>query len=82
MVGQTEHVTISVFDAEGRQVAVLEDRQFVAGPQEVIWDGCDSRGSAVASGPYFVRVESENMLQKKLVREFGQAVFLARFHWQ
>ena len=66
-VGQAERITVSVYDVAGRQIAVLEDRMFATGPQEVIWDGSDSRGSAVASGPYFVRMESGSGVQQKKV---------------
>jgi len=66
-VGQAERITVSVYDVAGRQVAVLEDRMFATGPQEVIWDGSDSRGSAVSSGPYFVRMESRSGVQQKKV---------------
>lgn len=66
-VGQIERVTVSVYDLAGRQVAVLEDRVFEAGLQEIVWDGCDERGSAVASGSYFVRMESKSGVEQRKV---------------
>jgi len=47
-----------VFDANGRRVATLVDGPQMAGPQEVIWDGRDDSGQALASGMYFYRLQS------------------------
>ncbi|MDM7916163.1 MAG: M1 family aminopeptidase, partial [Candidatus Eisenbacteria bacterium] len=46
---------VEVFDVAGRRVREVETVT-AAGPQIVRWDGEDSRGGAVASGVYFVRV--------------------------
>jgi len=56
-----------VYDVAGHQIAVLEDGIFEAGQRQVVWDGCDKFGSAVASGPYFVRVKSEAGVEQKKV---------------
>lgn len=64
-VGQKERVTVSIYDVAGRQLTLLEDRVFESGPQEVTWQGCDKSGSAVASGTYFVRMESSSGVQQQ-----------------
>ena len=51
-------VTACVYDVAGRKVQTLLDRVVVAGEQEVRWDGTDDRGRCVASGVYFIRVET------------------------
>jgi PKD repeat protein len=51
-------VRIVVYDAGGRLVRVLENGTRSAGPGEVVWDGRDARGRAVASGVYAVRIET------------------------
>jgi len=51
-------VRVTVFDAAGRQVAVLVDAVMPAGRQAVRWDGRDASGRSVASGVYFARVEA------------------------
>ncbi|MBK7189222.1 MAG: hypothetical protein IPH86_11190 [bacterium] len=50
------HAVVTVHDAAGRQVAVLADRRFEAGPQSLAWDGRDTAGRAAASGVYLVRL--------------------------
>ncbi len=53
------HVRLMVFDAAGRRVRTLADGSFPAGEHVARWDGCDTGGSAVSSGLYFVRFEAE-----------------------
>jgi len=45
-------ITITLYDAAGRQVRVLKKQPQYRGNYTVIWDGLDSRGRRVASGPY------------------------------
>jgi hypothetical protein len=51
-------VTLRVFDVHGRLVRTLEDAAKPAGVYTVPWDGRDSRGARLASGVYFIRIES------------------------
>lgn len=51
-------VRVTVFDAAGREVAVLLDGRVKAGLRRVPWDGSDSRGRAAPSGVYFYSVEA------------------------
>ena len=63
--GQAE---ISVYDVAGRRVATPHSGNTAAGPNEVFWDLCDSRGTKVASGIYFYRLETETFATtRKLV---------------
>jgi polyhydroxybutyrate depolymerase len=50
---QTSHVTLSVFDMLGRQVAMLVNEKKEAGVQEIRFDG-----SNLASGVYFYRLQA------------------------
>jgi len=45
-------VSLSVYDITGRRIATLLDREMVAGPHEVMWDGTDQGGRRVKSGVY------------------------------
>lgn len=45
-------ITITLYDAAGRQVRVLKKQPQYRGNYTVIWDGLDSQGRRVASGPY------------------------------
>jgi hypothetical protein len=47
------HVTLRVLSVDGRVVRTLVDRVQDPAAYEVIWDGTDAAGNAVASGIYF-----------------------------
>jgi hypothetical protein len=51
-------VTLTVYDTTGRKVAVAGSGTYPAGRHELVWNGRDSRGNAVAPGLYFVRGET------------------------
>jgi hypothetical protein len=47
---------LEIYDARGRRIRTLVDAVQEAGPQSVVWDGCDGSGVAVASGAYLYRL--------------------------
>ena len=49
-------VRLDIYDVRGRIVRHLADRQFIAGRNEVVWDGRDNSGGETASGMYFYRL--------------------------
>jgi hypothetical protein len=49
-------VRLEIFDAAGRRVRVLVDRQRDPGTYEVEWNGRDGRGHTLASGVYLARL--------------------------
>lgn len=49
---------LAVFDVTGRKVRTLASGVFLAGEQDVVWDGVDARGRAVPSGVYLVRLDA------------------------
>ena len=51
---------MSVYDIFGRRVKTLRPSA-----NSVLWDGCDERGSAVASGVYFVCLEAGGSVRTK-----------------
>jgi hypothetical protein len=51
-------VKAAVYDALGRRVRTLIDGARAAGRHEIEWDGRDDSGRNLASGVYFIRVES------------------------
>ncbi len=57
-VSEQAHIQLGIFDVAGRRVKVLVDEILPPGHHEKLWDGRDSRGSGVASGVYFLRMES------------------------
>jgi len=57
-IDRQENVRVSVFDLLGRRLAVLADRVFPAGENNVVFDPAQSGGSS--SAVYFYRVETES----------------------
>ncbi|HER43685.1 MAG TPA: T9SS type A sorting domain-containing protein, partial [Candidatus Eisenbacteria bacterium] len=59
------HVSLRIFDAAGRLVAVLVDEDRPAGRYEASWNGSDARGARVASGVYFYRLAAGDFVQTR-----------------
>jgi flagellar hook assembly protein FlgD len=51
-------VTLSIYGARGELVRTLVDEAMSPGRHSVVWDGRDGTGCRVASGVYFMRLES------------------------
>jgi hypothetical protein len=66
-IPQAGHVELAVFDIRGRMVKRLVDESVGAGEHSVAWMGTDSRGSRVASGVYFFRMRSGEVVDTKRV---------------
>lgn len=62
-------VFVRVFDVSGRLVKTLADGTFASGPHKLLWNGCNSNGSMVASGIYFIRLDSRaySITQKAII---------------
>ena len=54
-------VNAAVYDALGRRVRTLLEGPQPAGQQELVWDGRDDAGRALASGVYFVRIDADGV---------------------
>jgi hypothetical protein len=52
------HVTLKIFNAEGKLIATLIDGVVDPGVQEIEWDGRDGNGHPVGSGIYFYRLDA------------------------
>ncbi len=50
-------VSVSVYDVTGRLVNTLGGSEYEAGRGEIVWDGTDEAGRAVATGVYLYRME-------------------------
>jgi hypothetical protein len=60
-------VTVSIVDASGRQIAVLEERDKQTGAYSLTWDGINNSGAAVDAGLYFVRIKAVNKLESVIL---------------
>lgn len=49
-----EHLNIKIYDATGRIVCTLVDKELVGGVYEFYWNGTDDTGKKVSSGTYLV----------------------------
>lgn len=58
---------ITVHDARGRLIRVLEDRLVPTGTHTATWDGTDENRRTVASGTYVVRMEAGNARDSRVV---------------
>lgn len=60
------HVKLVVFNVLGQQVVTLLDQKMDANKHDVIWDGFNAQGSAVASGTYFYRLNVGDSFEETL----------------
>jgi len=51
------HVTLTVYDLNGREIRKLLNEQKEAGYYSVMWNARDNNGEAVSSGVYFYQIE-------------------------
>lgn len=51
-------VALTVYNAQGQPVRQLKNAVEMAGMHQIIWDGKDDRGQALASGLYFYRLQT------------------------
>ncbi len=66
---RTTQVDLSVYDAQGRRVRTLVDRQIDPGFHSVPWDGRDEHGRELASGVYFTVLQTpERTARMKTIR--------------
>ncbi|MCL4305103.1 T9SS type A sorting domain-containing protein [bacterium] len=59
---------VAIFDLLGRQVFAFQDRKLTLGHHDLVWHGETTTGASVATGVYFVAVQTTNLsVVKKLV---------------
>jgi flagellar hook assembly protein FlgD len=58
-------VTLKVYNVAGQLVRTLVNGTKDAGSYAITWDGKNDRGSAVASGIYFYKMETKDFSQTK-----------------
>jgi hypothetical protein len=59
------HVSLRIYDASGRLVRVLAEREYGAGNHDEPWNGRDSSGRQVSSGVYFYRIDSNGFTETR-----------------
>lgn len=58
-------VTLKIYNLLGREVRTLKSEYLPAGYYNVVWDGTNAHGEAVASGIYFYRLQSGSYINAK-----------------
>ncbi len=67
-VSPAQDVTLAIFDVRGARVRTLESGAVTEGMHEVVWNGRDDAGRAVASGVYYARlVATSQTMTRKIV---------------
>jgi flagellar hook assembly protein FlgD len=64
-ISNGEHVSIYIFDVNGRKVIELVDDYKSAGTYSIDWNGKNEKGMPVSGGVYFYSIYSEDFRQTK-----------------
>jgi hypothetical protein len=64
---EAAHVSVALYNAQGRLVRRLVDGQHAAGPRRVTWDARDTFGERVGPGVYFVRITTRGEVRTEKV---------------
>ena len=57
-LAEISHLTVRIYDAGGREILKLADKEMMPGSHQLRWDGKDANGGNVASGVYFFRIQT------------------------
>jgi len=66
-LGHATQVDLGLYDVSGRKLRSLVHGTVPGGTHAITFDGCDSRGHALPSGIYFLRLETPEILQVRQV---------------
>ncbi len=59
------HIQLKIYDILGQEVRILVNEPKTAGQYEIVWDGRNASGEAVASGIYIYRLQVGNKVKVK-----------------
>ncbi|TMK79112.1 MAG: hypothetical protein E6G45_04335 [Actinobacteria bacterium] len=63
------HVSLGIFDSQGRRVRDLIDATLPAGEHSIHWDGRNASGHSAPSAVYFCRLAGESyVLERRLIK--------------
>jgi flagellar hook capping protein FlgD len=66
-LSQSQKVSVSIFDLNGRLVKNIADGNMEAGTHQLMWDTKDNNGNTALQGVYFIRVETLQGIQTKKI---------------
>ena len=61
------NVSIKIYDISGREVCTLVDKEFSPGNYREIWQGTNKTYRSVASGVYFIRIQTEDFINVRKI---------------
>ncbi len=65
---ETSKVSIGIYNIRGQKIRSIAKEVFRKGENSIMWDGANDKGSRVASGIYFVKIQSgTNIAVKKVM---------------
>lgn len=64
-LSHSAHVEVSILNLLGQTIATLTDKQQAAGHHTVVWNGQDHFGNRVASGTYFYRLITPDVIETR-----------------
>jgi hypothetical protein len=67
IIAQAGPAQVDIYDVTGRRIRTLVNEWQEAGMQSVYWKGVDAGGIPVASGVYFVRLESHGEMRSRKI---------------
>ena len=54
------HISIDIYDISGMKIKSMVNEVHAPGTYQLVWDGTDNRSQNVASGIYFVLLETDS----------------------
>ena len=67
-IPKRSHISLQVFNILGQRLKTLAHKSYSAGKHSVYWDGTNENGQKLATGVYFLRLQSEEYVEtKKLI---------------
>ena len=64
---QSQKVSVTVYDMNGKLIKTLAGAQMQAGIHQLTWNAKDEKGNAVGSGIYSLKLQAGNYIEKKKV---------------
>ena len=63
-----DHIQISIYNTKGQLIRTLLDQQQSAGIYNILWDGKNDHQQSIASGLYFLKMQSSDYTNiKKMI---------------
>jgi hypothetical protein len=59
-LGKRDYAVMKVFDVSGKEIRQFINQELPAGNHQTIWDGKDRNGTTVASGVYFISLQTNH----------------------